>query len=119
MAYFERFFREIYPPELELKRENIGIVQGSFLDLFINIEDNSFHTSLYDKRNNFSFHIVRMPQRKSNIPKKMFHSTITAEILRICRATSSFNKFHESCNTLIDRMKKQGVQIYTTTVLCY
>ena len=105
---FDKFYREIYPKELELKKENIDITEASFLDLLITIDNNKFKTKLFDKRNNFSFSIVRMPHRNSNIPGKMFYSTINAEILRICRATSTFDSFLETSLTLITRMKKQG-----------
>ena len=65
-------------------------------------------TKLFDKRDAFNFSVVRMPYKCSNIPKKMFYSTIGAEILRICRATSHYNLFLISARNLIDRMRKQG-----------
>ena len=105
---FEQYYNEIYPAELELKKENIDITEASFLDLLITIENNKFTTKLFDKRNDFSFSIVRIPHSISNIPSKMFYSTINAEVLRICRATSSLNSFIETSLKLIDRMKKQG-----------
>ena len=49
-----------------------------------------------------------MPYKCSNIPCKMFYSTIGAEILRICRATSHYNFFLISARSLISRMRKQG-----------
>ena len=47
-----------------------------------------------------------MPYKSSNIPKKMFYSAMSAEILRICKATTSFKDFLESTNILIARIKK-------------
>ena len=44
------------------------------------------------------------------MPYKMFYSTIGAEILRICRATSHYPPFLESVSKLILRMRKQGAQ---------
>ena len=49
-----------------------------------------------------------MPYKSSNIPKKMFYSAMSAEILRICKARTSFKDFLESTNILIARIKKQG-----------
>ena len=46
---FDRFYREIYPKELELKRENVDIKEGSFLDLFISISNDKFVTKLMIK----------------------------------------------------------------------
>lgn len=105
---FDKHYKEIYPPELELKKENIDPTEASFLDLFIKIRESRFCTSLYDKRNNFSFSIVRMPNQCSNIPTKMFYSTISSEILRICRATSSLELFLLSTKAILLRMFNQG-----------
>ena len=105
---FENSFHEIYPPELELKKENIGNTEGSFLDLFLEIEDNKFSMNLYDKRDDFPFSIVRMPYLNSNLPSKMFYSAFGAEILRTARTTSTLNDFISNSKRLLKRMKKQG-----------
>ena len=105
---FERSFREIYPPELELKKENIDNTNGSFLYLTIKIKNNRFATSLYDKRDGFPFSIVRMPHLCSNIPSKMFYSAFGAEILRIARTTNNLNDFKISSKLLLNRARKQG-----------
>ena len=72
------------------------------------MQHGKFDHKLYDKRDTYNFSIVRFPFKESNIPSKMFHSTIGAEILRICRATSSYKTFIECCNPFIARMLKQG-----------
>ena len=105
---FMRSHKEIYPPEMELKVENENNYSASFLDLALAVNEGVIDTKLFDKRDAFNFSVVRMPYRCSNIPKKMFYSTIGAEILRICRATSHYNFFLISARNLIDRMRKQG-----------
>ena len=107
-GHFEKNIEKIYPPELHLKKENVESTSASFLDLKIKIENSKFTTSLYDKRDNFNFDIVRMPFRKSNIPQAMFYATINAEILRIGKATSVFELFCGTSQNLLERMKKQG-----------
>ena len=42
------------------------------------------------------------------MPSKMFHSTISAEILRICRATAAEDDFYRSATPFLSRMHKQG-----------
>ena len=108
---FENCFKEIYPSELELKKENIGYTSGSFLDLMITIEDQKFTTKLYDKRDDFPFAIVRMPYVDSNIPSKIFYSSFGAEILRYARNTNEVKIFLDSCHILIARMLKQGGRV--------
>ena len=105
---FEKYYSEIYPSELELKKENFINTESSFLELSISISDHSFHTKLYDKRDAFGFHISRLPFKNSNIPKRMFYSSACAEVLRICRATSNLHDTTISAKSLISRMHRQG-----------
>ena len=104
---FQRSFKDIYPPELELKKEHGGD-SVSFLDIKISISGRSFETSLFDKRDSFPFSIVRMPYKCSNMPSKIFYSTIGAEILRIGRISSSSELFVSSAKPLVQRMLRQG-----------
>ena len=76
---FHQNIAEIYPVELELSRENINDKEANFLDLDIKIKNNQFDISLYDKRDDFNFHIVRMPFKSSNMPSSMFYNTLGAE----------------------------------------
>ena len=73
-------------------------------------DETTFHFVLVDKRDAFSFSVVCMPYLQSNMPSKMFYSTISAEILRICRATFKYTNFLLSCEKLIIRMIKQGAK---------
>ena len=77
----------------------------------ITIKEGQVSTKLYDKRDGFNISIVRLPYRYSNIASKIFYLTISAEILRICRATSSYYDFISSVYRLISQMTKQGAKI--------
>ena len=57
---FENVYHEIYPTELQLKRENCSNKETSFLDHDIAIANKKFPLSLYDKRDSFLFSIIRM-----------------------------------------------------------
>ena len=59
--------QNIYPAELELKKENDDDKRATFLDLDIEIRYSKFKTKLYDKRDNFDFNIIRMPYKSSNV----------------------------------------------------
>ena len=104
---FETHFKDIYPEELQLNKENTDSSSTNFLDLHIEIVDRTFTTQLFDKRDYFGFCITRLPYRDSNIPYRMFYSSITAETLRICRASSTSNSASSSIRALVTRMEKQ------------
>ena len=105
---FESFYHEIYPEELQLNKENEDNTQTNFLDLHIKINNGIFTTELYDKRDSFGFDIIRLPYKNSNIPCRMFYSSIAAECLRICRATSCDTQAIISIKSLLFRMGNQG-----------
>ena len=105
---FMRSYKDIYPPEMELKVENEDNLSASFLDLALAVQEGIINTKLFDKRDAFNFSVVRMPFKCSNIPNKMFYSTIGAEVLRICRTTSHYKFFLVSARNLITRMRNQG-----------
>ena len=91
-----------------MKKENVSNIETNFLELNIKITDKMFRTKLYDKRDGFNFNICRLPFRCSNLPNKMFYSSISAEVLRICRATENLADVNHSVKLLLSRMFKQG-----------
>ena len=106
---FGKSYKDIYPKELELKCEHQG-THATFLDLEIVVEDGLFVYKLFDKRDDFPFHIVRMPNRESNIPSYIFYGTILSEYLRIARSTLQLNDFLPRIVNLVNRMINQGGQ---------
>ena len=93
-----------------LKTENDDTKAASFLELDVEVKDRIFSAKLFDKRDAFNFSVVRMPYKCSNMPSKMFYSAISAEVLRICRATSNYDFFIESVRKIVHRMRKQGAE---------
>ena len=104
---FGRSFHLIYPQDLELKCEHQGS-HATFLDLEINIIDGIFVYKLFDKRNDFPFFIVRMPDLNGNIPSHVFYGSVMSEFLRISRCTLRYSDFLPSAVSLYKRMINQG-----------
>lgn len=105
---FEKCIKDIYPQELVLNKENREDTTSSFLDLSLQVKEGKIVTTLFDKRDEFSFSIVRLPYLSSNIPQKMFYSSIGAELLRICRVSSSIELTRDSLSSLLTRAIHQG-----------
>ena len=104
---FGRSYASIYPEDLQLKCEHSG-KHATFLDLDITVVDGVFVYKLFDKRDAFPFHIVRMPHRTSNMPPYIFYGTLLSEFLRIARATLRFADFLPRVTSLVERMMNQG-----------
>ena len=109
---FEKHHKSIYPPEMELKKENDGYKEASLLDLDVKINSNKFQLKLFDKRDAFPFSIVRMPYLSNNMPSTIFYSTLCSELLRIATCTTEKASFICSAKTLLDRMISQGAQMH-------
>ena len=107
---FAKSFENIYPKELKLKCEHQGS-HATFLDLDIEIKDGVFHYKLFDKRDNFNFFIVRMPDLSSNIPSYIFYGSILSEVLRIARCTLNYCDFRPKLQALFKRMMNQGASL--------
>ena len=80
---------------MELKKENLGYLKGSFLGLVIHMKDKK-NLKLFDKRDSFLFSIVHMPYLKSNISSKTIYSAFGAELLRQGRITNAATSFKET-----------------------
>ena len=104
---YGRSFREIYPSNLELKCEHHGL-HATMLDLDITVVDGIFIYKLFDKRDNFPFFIVRMPDLSGNIPSHIFYGSVMSEFLRIARSTLRYSDFLPVCIGLYKRMINQG-----------
>ena len=104
---FSRSYSDIYPAELQLKCEHQG-THATFLDLEISVIDGTFVYKLFDKRDDFPFTIVRMPDLSGSIPSHVFYGSIMSEFLRIARCTLRLLDFVPKASALYKRMMKQG-----------
>ena len=104
---FGKSYREISPSNLDLKCEHEG-THATFLDLDITIQDGYFIYKLFDKRDNFPFFIVRMPDLSGNIPSFVFYGSVMSEFLRIARSTLRYVDFLPVAINLYKRMLNQG-----------
>ena len=113
---FEAEIPKIYPPELELKKTTEAIDRLSYLDLYIDIIDHQFITSVYDKRDSFKFSIVNFPHLDGNIPSKPAYGIYISQLVRFGRICDKKEDFIERHFRLTTRLIKQG---YRYDKLCY
>ena len=55
--------------------------------------DGQLRTSLYDKRDDFNFHITNFPILSSNIPSSPAYGVFISQLIRYARACSSYGCF--------------------------
>ena len=80
--------------KLEIKDTTESTTSASYLDLLLSIgRDGQLHTSIYDKRDDFNFHITNFPFLSSNIPSSPAYGVFISQLIRYARACSSYECF--------------------------
>ena len=106
---FENYLGQMYPPELEIKDTTESNTSASYLDLLLSIgRDGQLHTSLYDKCDDFYFHITNFPFLSSSIPSSPAFGGFTSQLIRYVRASSSDECFILSAVRLSNTLLGQG-----------
>ena len=98
---------DIYPDDLDIVATNTSNKSTTFLDLNIDIENGKFGTKLYDKRRDFNFKVVTLPNLRSNIPKQPSYGIFKGEVYRICKSSSNTSVFINDVKLLINKLVNQ------------
>ena len=87
---FANYLGQMYPAEFEIKDTTESNTSASYLDLLLSMESGGqLRTSLYDKRDDFNFHITNFPFLSSNIPSSPAYGFFS-QLIRYARACSSY-----------------------------
>ena len=106
---FENYLGQMYPAELEIKDTTESTTSASYLDLLLSIgRDGQLHTSIYDKRDDFNFHITNFPFPSCNIPSSPAYGVFISQLIRYSRACSSRDCFILRARRLSSKLLKQG-----------
>ena len=99
------WIKEIYPFQLTNKSDHLG----NYLDLtFIIDSGGKLSTRLYDKRDDFDFHIVNFPFFSSNIPSGPSYGVYILQLIRYARCCSRYYDFRNRHKCLVDRLLSLG-----------
>ena len=106
---FENYLVQMYPPELEIKDTTESNTSASYLDLLLsNGRDRQLHTSFYDKRDDFNFHITNFQFLSSNISSSPTYGVFISQLIRYARASSSYECFILRSVRLSNKLLGQG-----------
>ena len=88
---FNKYKDTIYSKGLEVSKENVGILHTTMLEIDMTIVDGKFVTKLYDKRDDFTFEIVKYPSMLSNIHSKTVYNVFTSQFVRYSRVCNKLD----------------------------
>ena len=104
--------KDIYPSELNVEKANRLDDQANYLDLtFIIGNNNRLYTKLYDKCDDFNFHIVNFPFLSSNIPSGPSYGVYILQLIRYARCCTYYDDFGYRHKLLVDRLLSQGYKV--------
>lgn len=115
---FSRLSDTIYPPELKLIKTNPNNFSTDFLDLFIKIETGNVTVDIYDKRDSFNFHVIKLIHWNSNISIKVYRNILISQISRLKNICSDFSLFIKNINILKDTLVKNSIPISFINTYC-
>ena len=105
----------MYTVELEIKDIAESITSASYLDLLLSIwKGGQLHTSFYDKRDDFNFHIT-FPFLSSNIPSSMAYDSFISKLIRYSLVCSSYAYFILRARRLSCKLLEQGYLVERLT----
>ena len=89
---YGNYVKEIYPSQLTVGKENTSDDLANYLDLtFIIGSNNRVYTKLYDKRDDFDFHIVNFPFLSSNILSIPSYGVYISQLIKYARCCSYYD----------------------------
>ena len=109
---FGDYVKEIYPSQLTFENFNTPDDLANYLDLpFIIGSNNRLYTKLYDKHDDFDFHIVSFPFISSNILSSLSYGVHISQLIRYARYCSYYDDFGHHHKVLVDRLLSQGYEV--------
>ena len=105
---FSQHVGNIYPTSLTLNKENEEDSSANVLDLNVNIFDGKFKVKVYDKRDDFPFHIVQFSGKGSNVPRSTVLGVFLSQIIRYFRICSDIDGFAERLTNIVDKFVNLG-----------
>ena len=107
-GYFDRILKDIYPDELELNATASSIHSTTYLDMKISVVNGKFEHKLYDKRNDFPFNVISLPNLSGNIPIEQTYGVFYSQVVRYFHANNVVNNFVDSVKQLISKLIHQN-----------
>ena len=76
------------PSDLQLNKANTSDTEAPFLDLHLNISNGFVSSKIYDKRDDFDFHIVNFSFLAGDVPRSTSYGVYISQLIRFARVSS-------------------------------
>ena len=97
----------IYPPELQLNKDNTSDTEAPFLNLHLSISNGFVSSKIYDKRDDFDFDIVDFTFLDGDVPCSPSNGVYISQLIRFARVCSHVDDFKTRNKCLTAKLLKQ------------
>jgi len=104
---FEEHIQEIYPAALRLERTNKNDTECNFLDLHVSIQDGVGTTKIYNKTDEYPFHVIRYPHALTNAPSSSCYGIAIGQWLRYLRGCMKKEDFIQRARELLTMFEER------------
>ena len=105
---FSKYFNNIYPIDVVLENTNVSRTECNYLDMCITVYNGNFSYKSYDKREDYSFEVIRYPDLSGNTPFNPAYGVFISQCKRFAEVNNSIENFISDISTLLGRLVKQG-----------
>ena len=102
-----KVMNDISPKDLTLIPDKFNSREAPYLDMFLKLQDGVITTSIFDKRDAFSFPIINFPTLTGNIPLKSSYGVFVCELVRYARVCTLYTDFKDRVQILVKKLLKQ------------
>ena len=102
----------IYPKILQLNRANSSDNEAPFWDLTLCISDGTVSTTIYDKRDDFEFDVVKFSFLDGDVPRLTSYVVYISQLIRFARASSNLSYFNYRNKALTVKRLRQGYSYF-------
>lgn len=105
---FSKYYKDIYPSDLLLSKENEGTKEAAVLDVYLQVNDGKYLTRVFDKTDSFNFSINKYPSLSSNVPNKILYEVFYSQILRPLKICNNVDAFIERVVVIFNICVRRG-----------
>ncbi len=106
-----RVLADIYPIEMIINCTNVSPRKCNYLDMSISIYRGKFRVTLYDKRKDYSFHVISYPFLDGNIPNNLSYSVFISQLVRFAKINTTVEGFYSNIADLLRKLVSQGFNL--------
>ena len=108
---FMTISRDMYPPSLELTKENDRPDGANVLDMVVELSEGNIVTKVYCKTDDFPFQVISLPYLESNLDEKICYKVFYGQTLRFQRLCNLISDFEGRTKMLLDILVNRGYRI--------